>query len=118
MACYRNEARGARTIRKRDRSVLLVEPGETVMVESRDVAKLAPDVVKISDEGDMPDVPEDLAAAVAKMDGDGNGLPGGSKAPPPTDELKDARAAYQAKMGKKPFPGWDAAELQRRMGDA
>lgn len=118
MACYRNEARGARTIRKRDRSVLLVEPGATAIVDRREVLRLAPDVVWVSDEGDLPDVPDDLAEVVAKMDHDGDGLPGGSKAPEHTDELKACRAEYQAKMGKRPFPGWDAAELKRRMGDA
>lgn len=118
MACYRNDAFGARTIRKRDRSVLLVEPGETVMVQACDVARLAPDIVKVSDEGEMPDVPDDLAAAVKAFDHDGDGRPGGSKAATPSPDLKGLRAQYRAKMGKNPFSGWDATELKRRMGDA
>lgn len=29
--------------------------------------------------------------------------------------LKVARAEYEAKLGKRPFNGWDIAELRRRM---
>lgn len=102
----------------RDRSVLLVEPGDTVMVQSSEVARLAPNIIKVSDDGDTPPVPADLAEALAKFDHDGDGRPGGSKAPEHTDELKILRAEYHAKMGKRPGPSWDADELKRRMGDA
>lgn len=33
-------------------------------------------------------------------------------------DLSALRADYLAKLGKKPFPGWDADELRRRMVEA
>lgn len=51
------------------------------------------------------------------LDHDGDGAPGGSIAPESTDRLKDLRAEYQALIGKRPFPGWDKAELERRMAE-
>jgi hypothetical protein len=53
-----------------------------------------------------------------EFDHDNSGTPGGSTAPEKTDELKEARAEYQAKMGKRAFPGWDVAEIRRRMEPA
>lgn len=67
---------------------------------------------------ELPPPPAGLAEVVAKMDHDGDGIPGGSKAPKHTAELKALRAEYQKKMGKRPFPGWGVAEIKRRMGDA
>lgn len=32
--------------------------------------------------------------------------------------LADARAEYEAKLGKKPWHGWDADELRKRMAEA
>lgn len=51
------------------------------------------------------------------LDHDGDGNPGGSTAPESTDRLKELRAEYQALVGKRPFPGWDEAELERRMAE-
>jgi hypothetical protein len=51
----------------------------------------------------------------SSFDHNGDGKPGGSKSPEPTDDLKDLRAEYRKLVGKKPFPAWDAAELRRRM---
>lgn len=34
-----------------------------------------------------------------------------------TGELKSLRADYQALAGKKPFHGWDAAELRRKIDE-
>lgn len=34
------------------------------------------------------------------------------------DDMKALRTAYQKKMGKRPYNGWDAAELQRRIDEA
>lgn len=65
--------------------------------------------------------PPDAVLAKARrsdpFDHDKNGAPGGSSKPadPATPEL---RAEYQEKMGKRPFSGWDAAELRRRMAAA
>lgn len=47
------------------------------------------------------------------LDHDGDGKPGGSKAP--EGDLKALRAEYQDKTGKRAFPGWDEAEIRRRM---
>lgn len=33
-------------------------------------------------------------------------------------DLTDLRRAYAEKLGKRPFNGWDAAELRRRIADA
>lgn len=49
------------------------------------------------------------------FDHDGDGKPGGSVAPEPTDDLKTLRASYRELTGKKPFPGWDADELTKRI---
>ncbi len=48
------------------------------------------------------------------LDHDGDGEKGGSIAP--EGDLKALRAEYLDKMGKRPFPGWDEAELRKRMG--
>ncbi|HJR82561.1 MAG TPA: hypothetical protein VJ775_01415 [Sphingomicrobium sp.] len=50
------------------------------------------------------------------FDHDGDGKPGGSKAPEQADDLAELRIAYKMKHGKRPFGGWDAAEVRRRMG--
>lgn len=53
--------------------------------------------------------------AVDPFDQDGDGKPGGSKASEQSDELAELRIAYKLKHGKRPFNGWDADELRRRM---
>lgn len=53
------------------------------------------------------------------LDHDGDGKKGG--APKPSDDAGDLaafRGEYEAKLGKKPFMGWDAAELQKRIAAA
>ena len=77
---------------------------------------------------DVPEIPETLRNTVAStapatteaahpLDHDGDGAPGGSikQADP---DIGAVRAEYQTKTGKRPFPGWDIAQLRRRMGDA
>lgn len=49
------------------------------------------------------------------LDHDGDGRMGGSIKPEHTDDLPALRAAYQAKFGKRPFMGWDAADLAKRV---
>lgn len=51
------------------------------------------------------------------LDHDGDGRKGGSKAGA-GDDMQALRAKYQEVVGKRAFPGWDAAELQRRMKEA
>ena len=38
--------------------------------------------------------------------------------PTPEDELHQLREAYQAKVGKRPYHGWDAAELREKISAA
>lgn len=45
-------------------------------------------------------------------------LPPPSSAPEPDDDMPALRAAYTEKLGKRPFAGWDAEELKRRMDEA
>lgn len=47
---------------------------------------------------------------------DGDGRKGGSKSG--GDDMQELRAEYQEVVGKRAFPGWDAAELKRRMKEA
>ena len=49
------------------------------------------------------------------LDHDNDGKPGGSTAPEQTDDMAKLRAEYQDLIGKRPFPGWDADELQKRI---
>ena len=57
-------------------------------------------------------------APVNALDHDGDGKPGGAVAPEPTDRLKELRDEYRALVGKKPFAGWDEAELETRIAAA
>jgi hypothetical protein len=65
----------------------------------------------------------DMAAAPMErkkphaLDHDGDGRKGGSKAGA-GDDMQALRAEYQKVVGKRAFPGWDAAELKRRMAEA
>lgn len=51
----------------------------------------------------------------AMRDPDGN-LPDHSKQP--GEDLTALRAEYQAKVGRRPFGGWGAEELRKRMAEA
>lgn len=64
--------------------------------------------------GDLPDVDPDVV--IDPLDHDNDGKKGGSAKP--EGDLAELRVAYQAKVGKKPFAGWDADELRRRMAEA
>lgn len=54
------------------------------------------------------------------LDHDGNGKKGGSTsgAEDAKAEVQDLREAYTEAVGKKPFAGWGADELRRRIADA
>ena len=57
-----------------------------------------------------------LKAKRDSLDHDGDGRKGG--APKPADdagELATLRAEYEAKLGKKPFPGWSKETLLEKM---
>lgn len=52
------------------------------------------------------------------LDHDGNGKKGGSTSPDgDADEASRLRAEYQDLFKKRPFNGWDAQELQRRIDE-
>lgn len=57
-------------------------------------------------------------AVFSPFDHDGDGRDGGSNAPEPADDLTALRREYTDKLGKRPFPGWGADELRRRMDEA
>ncbi|PSJ60752.1 hypothetical protein C7I85_11970 [Mesorhizobium soli] len=52
------------------------------------------------------------------LDHDHDGKKGGSTKQEPSTELSELRAAYQAKLGKKPFGGWDAETLKAKIAEA
>lgn len=60
-----------------------------------------------------------IKKVINPLDHDSDGTSGGSKAPDgDKDALNKLRAEYTELVGKKPFPGWDAVELQRRIDEA
>lgn len=56
-------------------------------------------------------------ARLDPLDHDGDGEKGGSTsgAEDAKSEVRALREEYRKKMGKRPFSGWGAAELRRRM---
>lgn len=66
MACFRNDAPGARTIRKVGGGFVTVDAGQTVEVARHLVRKLPPGLVEIDEEGEavalVPEIPSDVAA--------------------------------------------------------
>ena len=52
-----------------------------------------------------------------QLDHDGDGAEGGSPKPA-GDDLPALRQEYTAKLGKRPFPGWDAATLREKIAAA
>lgn len=75
-----------------------------VEIETRSVA-IAPENKAIRS------APENKHALVH----DGNGRPGGAPKPERSDDLASLRAEYQTRFGKRPFMGWNAAELRERL---
>lgn len=58
------------------------------------------------------------AWGLPQLDHDDNGKAGGSKsAKGDPEKLKAARKEYERVMKKKPFNGWDEAELNRRIAE-
>lgn len=58
------------------------------------------------EKAEIPPLPETLKSAVAPQ------------SVPQTDERAALRAEYEAKFGKRPYMGWSADELQKRLDDA
>lgn len=55
--------------------------------------------------------------ATDPLDHDGDGRKGGAK-PPAGDDIAALREAYEAKLGKRPFMGWDADTLKTKIAEA
>jgi hypothetical protein len=51
-----------------------------------------------------------------QLDHDKDGNEGGSASP--AEDMTALRAEYEAKLGKRPFNGWDAAALRQKIADA
>lgn len=51
------------------------------------------------------------------LDHDGDGRKGEAKTPAP-DDIASLREAYEAKIGKRPFMGWDAKTLKTKIAEA
>lgn len=50
------------------------------------------------------------------LDHDGDGRKGGAKSPA-GDDIAALREAYEAKLGKRPFMGWDADTLKAKIAE-
>jgi hypothetical protein len=116
MITITNNSSALQGIRTADGGLCYIRPGETRTCNPQDIDKVRRLAFLDIDAPD--DLPPPPAALLDKFDHDGDGKPGGVRAPEKTDRLKELRAAYKAKTGKRPFAGWDEAELEKRMGDA
>jgi hypothetical protein len=57
-----------------------------------------------------------VAPEFERFDHNRDGRPGGSTKPADASgEIAALRAEYTAATGKKPFPGWDAADLRKKI---
>ena len=68
--------------------------------------------------GNIGAPPPELVAKVVRrdpFDHDQDGSPGGSISGGSGDDMTALRKEYTEKVGKRPFGGWDAAELRKRM---
>lgn len=92
----------------------MLQPGDTFTCSERE-AKVWLRSKRVREARPMADIPPPPADLVARFDPDGDGRPGGSKAPPASDELAALRAEYTAKLGKRPFPGWSADVLREKI---
>lgn len=94
------------------RLLIAIKKAEAV----REPGRIAPPPAKLLAQIDQPAAtapapPEPLA----QLDHDGDGNPGGSHSPPPSEDLTALRAEYFEKIGKRPFNGWDADTLRERI---
>ena len=72
--------------------------------------------LRAGDEFDAPRRDARILAAIGRAD---YAQAAAAAAPvEPVDPLADARAEYQAKIGKRPFHGWDIATIKAKMAEA
>lgn len=62
--------------------------------------------------------PVDLAPPPSKLAQKIEKIAGPRMTAPADPAMAELRKEYQETVGKKPFPGWDADELRRRMAEA
>lgn len=55
---------------------------------------------------------------LGKLGYDRRDIVAATPAPVPKEDMAELRAAYQAKIGKRPFNGWDAATLREKIAAA
>ena len=111
----KNNSKAPRGIQGKD-GLVWIQPGSTRTIDTDHIGPLRKRCYLEIEE--LPEVLPDVPSALfAKFDNDGDNKPGGSKRPEQTEDLKALRAEYQTKLGKRPFSGWGAEELKRRMGD-
>lgn len=89
------------------------EAGESIIINRGETGELPDHMAVEQIEGGCARAVEDLP----QLDHDGNGEPGGSIAAE-GDDVPELRKQYEDLLGKRPFPGWDADELKRRMAEA
>lgn len=92
-------------------------PGETFYA-SRMTARALCKIGRACEVREVVEIPPIPAELLARFDHDHDGKPGGSTAQPSTDEIKALRATYAAKFGKRPFPGWNAEVLAKKIAEA
>jgi hypothetical protein len=89
---------------------LYVKPGRRYRLEGKEYGA-----------GDAVDVPEKFVRLLTHTKGplEVRTTPGGSATdlprPPAGDNLSALRQEYEAAVGRRPYHGWDAAELRSRM---
>lgn len=71
----------------------------------------------------LAEIPQDWIDAIKApprdpLDHDGGGRKGGSPKTEPAADVPALRAEYQALVGKRPFPGWDADTLRAKIAAA
>lgn len=84
-----------------------------VLKATRKAEELRPEAV-------VPAPPPRLATKIAAAFPPANVQPANTAPPsdPAADDLKAARAEYEAALDKKPFHGWDAATLRAKIAEA
>jgi hypothetical protein len=94
-------------------------PGDEFVARNRDARVLVAIRKAKPGEGVVIDDPKKKSAKRRHpLDHDANGKKGGSKvADGDKEALATLRATYKEVVGKNAFNGWDATELQKRIGD-